>query len=379
MNPAKENLMRKIDAENKTFSTIASFLNQESSSTEYELLVIDECSTVSNRDMVAVLEKANFKILLLVGDTYQIDAIQFGNWFSVLKSFLPECAVFELTKPHRTQDRFLLELWDKVRYMEETAKEVIERESYSLKVDASLLSSLEKDEAILCLNYDGLYGINNINRFLQEINLNPAVQWDIQQYKVGDPILFLESDRFYPVMHNNMKGIIQGIQIIDEGTHEERIQFDVEIPKEIDESDAMNCDFQLLECFEEEDRSLIRFYVHKLKSADEDGDDQSSRTVVPFQVAYAVSIHNAQGLEYSSVKIVITDEVEELVTHNIFYTAITRAREKLRIYWTPEVEEKVINRIKPRDISKDVEILKKYLTDKSNEKTRRFGYENQLQ
>lgn len=360
-NPAKENLMRKIDADNATFSTIASFLYQESWTAEYELLVIDECSTVSNSDMVAVLEKANFKMLLLVGDTYQIDAIQFGNWFSVLKYFLPESAVFELTRPHRTHDKRLLELWDKVRHMDETAKEVIERESYSLKVDASLLSSIEKDEAILCLNYDGLYGINNINRFLQESNPNPPVRWDIQQYKVGDPILFLESDRFYPVIHNNMKGIIQGIAIVDAGTHEERIQFDVEIPKEIDESDAWRCDFELLECYEGEGSSLIRFYVHKLNSADEDGDEQTSRTTVPFQVAYAVSIHKAQGLEYNSVKIVITDEVEELVTHNVFYTAITRAREKLRIYWTPEVEEKVINRIKPRDVCKDVEILRKYL------------------
>lgn len=377
-NPAKENLTMKINADNTTFSTIASFLKNGSSITEYELLVIDECSTVSNKDMVAVLEKANFKMLLLVGDTYQIDAIQFGNWFSVLKSFLPESAVFELTKPHRTHDKYLLELWDKVRYMDETAKEVIERESYSLKVDASLLSSLEKDEAILCLNYDGLYGINNINRFLQENNPNPAIQWDIQQYKVGDPILFLESDRFHPVIHNNMKGIIQGIEIIDEGTNEECIQFDIEVPKAIDESETRFLDFQLLECSEEEEKSLIRFCVYKLKSADEDGDDFSSRTIVPFQVAYAVSIHKAQGLEYNSVKIVITDEVEELVTHNIFYTAITRAREKLKIYWTPEVEEKVINRIKPRDISKDVELLKKYLSDKSKEEIRRLENAHQL-
>ena len=298
-------------------------------------------------------------MLLLVGDPYQIDAIQFGNWFSVLKSFLPASAVFELTHPHRTKDERLLELWDKVRNMEDTAKEVIERESYSLKVDETLLSPLEPGEAILCLNYDGLYGINNINRFLQEINPNPAVQWDIQQYKIGDPILFLDSDRFRPVIHNNMKGIIQGVEIIDAGTTEERIQFDVEIPKLVFEHDVLDLELELLENSEEEKKSLIRFYVHKLKSADEDGED--SRTVVPFQVAYAVSIHKAQGLEYDSVKIVITDEVEELVTHNIFYTAITRARKKLRIYWTPEVEEKVIKRIKPRDISKDVEILKTYL------------------
>lgn len=366
-NPAKENLMRKIDAENTTFSTIESFKHQGSSFTKYKLLVIDECSTVSNKDMVEVLQKANFEMLLLVGDTYQIDAIQFGNWFSVLKSFLPESAVFELTQPHRTKDERLLELWDKVRQMDDTAKEVIERESYSLKVDETLLSSLEPGEAILCLNYDGLYGINNINRFLQESNPNPAVQWDVQQYKVGDPILFLDSDRFHPVIHNNMKGLIKGIEILDTGTHDERIQFDVEIPKAIDESDIRFIDLQLLECSEDEDKSVVRFYVHKLKSADEDGDDRSSYTVVPFQIAYAVSIHKAQGLEYDSVKIVITDEVEELVTHNIFYTAITRAREKLKIYWTPEVEEKVINRIRPRDISKDVELLKEYLTDKSNE------------
>ncbi|KAF5047869.1 RecBCD enzyme subunit RecD [anaerobic digester metagenome] len=130
----------------------------------------------------------------------------------------------------------------------------------------------------------------------------------------------------------------------------------------VDERDISEFDLELLENYEGKEKSLVRFYVYKLKSADEE--DNDLRTVVPFQIAYAVSIHKAQGLEYDSVKIVITDEVEELVTHNIFYTAITRAREKLKIYWTPEVEEKVINRIRPRDISKDVELLKEYLTDK---------------
>ena len=162
-----------------------------------------------------------------------------------------------------------------------------------------------------------MYGINNINRFLQENNPNPAIQWDIQQYKVGDPILFLDSDRFHPVIHNNMKGIIQEIEIIDEGTIEECIQFDIEVPKTIAESDTRFLYLQLLESYESEEKSLIRFNVFKVKSADEDGDDFNSRTVVPFQVAYAVSIHKAQGLEYNSVKIVITDKVEELVTHNM--------------------------------------------------------------
>ena len=245
--------------------------------------------------------------------------------------------------------------------MDDTAKEVIERESYSLKVDETLLSSLEPGEAILCLNYDGLYGINNINSFLQESNPTPAVTWDVQQYKVGDPILFLDSDRFRPLIYNNLKGIIRGVKIMDVDTPNERIRFDIEIPKLVFERDTYGTGLDLLENNEEE-TSLIRFYVYKLKSADEEGED--FRTIVPFQVAYAVSIHKAQGLEFESVKIVVTDEVEELVTHNVFYTAITRAREKIKIYWTPEVEEKVINRIKPRDISKDVEILKNYIDKK---------------
>ena len=49
------------------------------------------------------------------------------------------------------------------------------------------------------------------------------------------------------------------------------------------------------------------------------------KAVVPFQLAYAVSIHKAQGLEYDSVKIVIPDSISERVTHGVFYTAITRA------------------------------------------------------
>ena len=99
--------------------------------------------------------------------------------------------------------------------------------------------------------------------------------------------------------------------------------------------------------------------MYKNKNVDEDDDHSTSKTMVPFQIAYAVSIHKAQGLEYDSVKIVITDEVDELISHNIFYTAITRAKNELRIYWTAEVEKKVLERIAPRNIDDDIEILKK--------------------
>ena len=80
---------------------------------------------------------------------------------------------------------------------------------------------------------------------------------------------------------------------------------------------------------------------------------------MPFQVAYAVSIHKAQGLEYDSVKVVITDAAnEDDIWHNIFYTAITRARDQLKIFWTPETQHAVLNGLVRKASGKDVELLK---------------------
>lgn len=359
-NPAVDNLKRKVTAADSEYMTIAKFIKRSNIRTEYDVLVIDECSTVSNKDMWRVLQKAQFKILILVGDTYQISAIRFGNWFSVARAFIPETAVFELTKPYRTNDTGLLTLWERVRAMDDRILEAIIRKDYSVTLDASIFDAAEDDEIILCLNYDGLYGINNINRFLQESNPNEPIEWGIQRFKVGDPVLFNENERFGTGVYNNMKGKIRSIEIVDEDEPQERIVFDVELEKVIDGMDAFGADFMLVDDeYPDAENSVIRFYVNKLKSTDED-DDNSACDVIPFQVAYAVSIHKAQGLEYSSVKIVITDEVDELITHNIFYTAITRAQKKLKIYWTPEVEKKVLSTIKPKDINKDINILKQY-------------------
>lgn len=71
-------------------------------------------------------------------------------------------------------------------------------------------------------------------------------------------------------------------------------------------------------------------------------EEYRKKSVVPFQLAYAVSIHKAQGLEYKSVKIIIPSSNAEKITHGIFYTAITRAKEKLKIYWSSETMQKVV-------------------------------------
>lgn len=345
-NPAKDNLMRKVTAQNSEFRTVSSEIRSGHTPflPDYDLLVIDECSTVSNSDLLKVLNKNTAKLIVLVGDVYQIESIQFGNWFEVISSFIPSSSVFELTTPFRTQNNSLLDFWNKVRNIDDDLTEVMVRHGYSSILDSSIFQSQGNDEIILCLNYDGLYGINNINRFLQSSNPNPTITWGDSIYKVGDPVLFYESERFKPVIYNNLKGrIIRIEQFVG------CIQFDIELDRPLTEFDVSGNELEWVE------GSTVRFQVFEVENSDDD--DDSLNITIPFQVAYAVSIHKAQGLEYDSVKVVITDANEEDISHSVFYTAITRARENLKIFWTPETQQKVIQRLQRIPRNKDVALI----------------------
>lgn len=349
-NPAVDNMKRKVDAPNCQFKTIAKHL-WASSDSHYGLMVVDECSTVSNEDMLAVLRATNFELLLLVGDIFQIESILFGNWFCLAKSFVPESSVFGLTIPYRSENDKLIELWKRVRSIEDNLLEHIARNGFSTSLNESLFQTTNTDEIILCLNYDGLYGINNVNRFLQSSNSSPEIEWGTNVYKEGDPIIFNEVKRFSPLIYNNLKG-----RILEAHIEGDKIWFITEIDKIITPLHlaGLDCSF---EGTTDNGNSAIGFYVDKHRSTDED-DDGASKTVVPFQISYAVSIHKAQGLEYNSVKVVITDEVEERISHNIFYTAITRAREHLKIYWTPETENHILKNLKSVFNDRDEPLLR---------------------
>jgi hypothetical protein len=343
-NPAIDNLRRKVTAQNSDFRTISSQIYRTAPDPEYDILIVDECSTVSNADLLKVLQKTAFRLLVLVGDVYQIESIEFGNWFGIMRSFIPVTSVFELTTPYRTKSDSLLTFWNKVRKLDDDIAESIAHHGYSTVLDKTLFEALGRDEIILCLNYDGLYGINNINRFLQSSNPGKATTWRMSTYKIGDPILFYDTERFRPVIYNNLKG-----RIVDIQRSPGQIQFDVELDRPLSEFDINSDELEWVR------DSTVRFSVYERDTSDDD--DDSLNISVPFQVAYAVSIHKAQGLEYDSVKIVITDANEDDISHSIFYTAVTRARESLRIFWTPEAQQRVLQSLRRNADPKDVALL----------------------
>lgn len=87
------------------------------------------------------------------------------------------------------------------------------------------------------------------------------------------------------------------------------------IDKIISERDVLFSDIKLIDC-DCEGKSIVEFSVKRRVERDSDSD--YSEQIVPFQIAYAVSIHKAQGLEYKSVKVVTTEDIDEKIFHNIF-------------------------------------------------------------
>ena len=182
---------------------------------------------------------------------------------------------------------------------------------------------------------------------MQTDNPNQIYEWGINSYKVGDPVLFNDLNRFYPVLYNNLKGRIVNINKTDE-----KIFFDILVDIVI--SDMMASFVGLDIIGRDTEETTIRFSVNS--NYDDDIEDKKD-CVVRFAVAYATSIHKSQGLEYESVKVVLNDEIGDVITHNIFYTAITRAKEKLKIYWTPECMNKVVGNFSIKN-NDDINIIK---------------------
>ena len=86
-NAAKNNLERRIKSSCDCY-TVYDYLKNGYSWKKYDLVILDECSTVCNEDVLNLFEKCNAEAYLLIGDIYQIEAIKFGNWFNFARYFV---------------------------------------------------------------------------------------------------------------------------------------------------------------------------------------------------------------------------------------------------------------------------------------------------
>ncbi len=167
----------------------------------------------------------------------------------------------------------------------------------------------------------GVLGISNLNRVMQTY-LNPAAPGR-EEHRRGD-VLFREGDRVMQVRNNyqipwtqrgrygavtgNGEGVFNG----DMGIIRQISPFSESVTVEFDEMRYVEYDFNELDQLE---------------------------------LAYAVTIHKAQGSEYPAVVIPLLRGPKMLMNRNLLYTAITRARSLVVLIGDPAVMYEMIDNV----------------------------------
>lgn len=285
----------------------------------YDVLIIDESSMMSVslfNTLIRYVNPAKTKILL-VGDSYQLPSIQYGNLYHDLLRISDIPSIF-LDEIFRYKEDGLINVATNVRlgkiYLPEN-KDVKIGESYSFytyknhndlinKVLNKYLELVEKyskeDVIILTPKNIGNTGTNLINSCIQRI-INP-IEWHdtYQEIKLDNiSIKFKENDRVMNIK-NNYKAVIAdeyGFPTEEVGVV---INGQIGVVKEI-RPDYMIVDF---------DGTDIIF----------EGSEAYN-----LRLAYCFTVHKSQGSQFKAIIYLTTFEDNFMINSNLLYVGITRA------------------------------------------------------
>ena len=281
---AIQHLQRRIDnpGSDSDFICIDSFTRRVNLP-DYDIIFVDECSTIDNRTMLNFISKiSSDSLIVLAGDINQIESIDFGNWFYYAKDIITtHGANVELLDTWRTREENLLSLWEEVRNNDVriTEKLVIDG-PFSKEIGSDIFTSDVKDEVVLCLNYDGKFGLNNINSYFQNANPNgEAIIWQSWRFKKGDKILFNDNSRF-TYLYNNLKGIIVEIEKADD-----QIAFTIDVETIITEQQCKSDQIEYIDTIDEKTR--IKLIVYAFDEDEVDDEENAKKTIIPFTESYS--------------------------------------------------------------------------------------------
>ena len=147
---------------------------------------------------------------------------------------------------------------------------------------------------LLCALHDGPWGINGINGMNQAIGQRLQAQGKLQmsgEWFAGRPVMIIENDYGLGLYNGDI-----GIAASDG----ERLRVWFVLP----------------------DGKAHGFLPSRLPAHD---------------TAWAMTVHKSQGSEFTHTLLLLPPEVNPLLTRELLYTGITRAREQLDLFATPEV------------------------------------------
>lgn len=316
--------------------SMISFSRNEENPLEADVIIIDEVSMVDIYLIHALLKAVSVGTrLILVGDVNQLSSVGPGN---VLKDMIRSHSfpTVKLTKIFRqASESDIIMNAHKINAGEEVNPKkgskdflFIPRDNPGTIMGATItlikdklpnyVKAAVREIQVLTPMRKGSLGVEQLNRELQQA-LNPPNSKK-NEHKFGEMIL-REGDKVMQIKNNYQMEwevvskynipIDKGIGIFngDIGFVREINEFAQQIVVEFDERRRVNYDF---------------------KQADE------------LELAYSVTIHKSQGSEYPAVILPLLSGPRMLMTRNLLYTAVTRAKECVCIVGSVQTFQEMI-------------------------------------
>lgn len=314
----------------------ARFGRNEQNPLETDVIIVDEMSMVDTFLMHALLKAITIGTrVVFVGDVNQLASVGPGN---VLKDIIDsgQFSVVKLTKVFRQAgesgivvNAHKINAGQQVTLDNSTGDFLyIERENAQMALNATIgllktklpgyVGAKEQDIQVLTPMRNGILGVNSLNEQLQKF-INPPSP-DKSEKEIAGTI-FREGDKVMQVKNNYQLSWEQRSasgRIFDTGSG--IFNGDMGIVTKI------NNTTNYIEVVFDDDR----YVTYDTKQAEE------------LELAYAITIHKSQGSEYPAVIMPLVSGVQMLMTRNLLYTGVTRAKKCVCIVGRKEMFEAMI-------------------------------------
>ncbi|WP_432626443.1 SF1B family DNA helicase RecD2 [Brotaphodocola sp.] len=313
------------------------FERNEENPLDADAIIIDETSMVDVYLMHALLRAINPGTrLILVGDVNQLPSVGPGNVlrdmiasgaFNVVKLsriFRQAAESDIIVNAHRINDGAQIPLGKRSRDFL-----FIRRENPDAIISAMITLIREKlpnyvqaepfDIQIMTPMRRGALGVERLNTILQEY-LNPKAEGKAEKeaggtiYRVGDKVMQIKNNYQIEWEIRSPRGVP-----VESGTGV--FNGDIGIIREINR-------FAETVAVEFDERKMVEYSFKQLEE---------------LELAYAITIHKSQGSEYPAVIIPVHSGPRMLMTRNLIYTAVTRARKCVCLVGIPETFQAMVN------------------------------------
>lgn len=320
------------DAERQMFN------RNEDNPIEADVLIVDEMSMVDITLMHALLKAlVEGQRLVLIGDADQLPSVGAGNvlkdiissgripvvrLMQIFRQATKSAIVMNAHRINKGEYPVVNEKGTDFFFMKRSIQEEV-RDTIIELVTTRLpkyqgFDSL-KDIQILAPMRKGLLGVNELNRALQQA-LNP--HHDLKPEKEYRGVLFREGDKVMQIKNNyNTPWKILGKTgvAMDEGTGVFNGDCGI-ITAILEEMEIVKVTF--------DDGKVVEYEFNQLDE---------------LELAYAVTIHKSQGSEYPVVILPIHSGPPMLLSRNLLYTAVTRAKKMVVGIGLTETMERMID------------------------------------